>query len=55
MEMNQRIRDKKRMVGCLNSIWWDQYIANKTKKRLQRCLVQSVMVYGSELWEENKS
>jgi hypothetical protein len=54
MEINQRIRDTKRMVGCLNSIWWDQYIASKTKKRLGRCLVESVMMYGSQLWEENK-
>jgi hypothetical protein len=29
MEMNQRIRDAKRMVGCLNSIWWDQYMDKK--------------------------
>jgi hypothetical protein len=43
----QRIRDAKRMVGCLNSfIWWDQYIANKTKKRPGRCFVESVMMYG---------
>jgi hypothetical protein len=55
MEINQRIRDGKQMVDCLNSIWWNQYIANKTKKRLRRCLVESVMVYGSELWVENKS
>jgi hypothetical protein len=55
MEMNQRIRDAKQMVGCLNSIWWDQYIANKTKKGLGRCLVESVMMYVSELWVENKS
>jgi hypothetical protein len=27
----------------------------KTKKRLGRCLMGSVMVYGSELWVENKS
>jgi hypothetical protein len=50
-----RIRDGKRMVGCLTSIWWDQYSANKTKKRFGRCLVESVMMYGSELWVENKS
>jgi hypothetical protein len=55
MEINQRISDVKRMVGCLNSIWWHQYIAKKkTKKRLGRCSVESVMLYGSELWEENK-
>jgi hypothetical protein len=29
MEINQRIRDAKQMVGCLNSIWWDQYITKK--------------------------
>jgi hypothetical protein len=34
---------------------WDQYITNKTKKRLGRCLEESVMMYGSELWVANKS
>jgi hypothetical protein len=29
-------------------------IANKTKKRLGRCLVESVMTHGSKIWEENK-
>jgi hypothetical protein len=29
MEINQRIRDAKQKVGCLNSIWWDQYIAKR--------------------------
>jgi hypothetical protein len=29
MEINQIIRGGKRMVGCLNSIWWDQYITKK--------------------------
>jgi hypothetical protein len=43
------------MVGCLNSSWWNEYIANKTKKRLGRYLVESIMMYGSELWVENKS
>jgi hypothetical protein len=60
MEINQRIRDAKRMVGGLNCIWWDQYIAppppkKKTKKRLGRCLMESVMMYGSELGVGNKS
>jgi hypothetical protein len=54
MEINQRIRDGKRMVGCLMSTWLDQYIANKTKETLGRCLVERVMMYGSELWVENK-
>jgi hypothetical protein len=43
------------MVGCLNSIWWDQYIVKKTKKGLERWLVESVMVYSSELWVDNRS
>jgi hypothetical protein len=54
MEINQRIRDGKLMVSCLNSIWWDQYIAKETKERLGRCLVESVVTYGSELWVKNK-
>jgi hypothetical protein len=55
MEINQRIRDAKRIVGGVNSIRWDQYIAIKSKKSLGRCLVEIVMVCRSELWVENKS
>jgi hypothetical protein len=32
-----------------------EYIVKKTKKSLGRCLVEGVMMYGSELWVENKS
>jgi hypothetical protein len=39
MEINRRIGDGKRMVGCLNSIWWDEHVTNTTKERLGRCLV----------------
>jgi hypothetical protein len=55
MEINQRIRDGKRMVGCLNFIRCSQYIASKTMKMLGRCLVESVMMCCSEFWVENKS
>jgi hypothetical protein len=39
MEINRRIGDGKIMVGCLNSIWWDEHVTNTTKERLGRCLV----------------
>jgi hypothetical protein len=42
MEINQRIRDAKRMVGCLNSIWWDQYIAPPPK------IEQAWKMFGGE-------
>jgi hypothetical protein len=34
--------------------WWYQHIAKKTKKMLGRCLMESVMMYGSEIWAGNK-
>jgi hypothetical protein len=43
------------MVGCLNSVWWDQLVTNKTEGGLGRCLVETVMMYGSEMGVENKS
>jgi hypothetical protein len=35
------------MVDCLTSTWWDQHIANRIETRLVRCLVDSVLMYGS--------
>jgi Reverse transcriptase (RNA-dependent DNA polymerase) len=49
-EILTRVQNGKRVVGCLNSVWWDRHISRKTKKRLGRTLVESVMCYGAELW-----
>jgi hypothetical protein len=43
------------MVGCLNSTWWDEHIANKRETRLGRGLVESVMMYGSNTGVGNGS
>ncbi|XP_030758447.1 uncharacterized protein LOC115884099 [Sitophilus oryzae] len=49
-EIKLRIQAGKRVVGCLNSLWWDQHLSLRTKKRLRQILVESVVCYGCEVW-----
>ncbi|XP_030746440.1 uncharacterized protein LOC115875175 [Sitophilus oryzae] len=49
-EIKLRIQAGKRVVGCLNSLWWDQHLTLRTKKRLGQILVEYVVCYGCEVW-----
>ena len=42
--------NKKQIIGCLNSLWWDKNISLDTKKRLGKAIVASVAYYGCEVW-----
>lgn len=56
-EIRQRIQNARRVVGALNSIWWDKHINIKNKKHIGQTMVESVLCYGSEIWalrEEDK-
>lgn len=52
-EIKSRIEQSKRIIGCLNSVWWDKHIHIKTKKHIGKALVESVLCYGSEIWTIN--
>ena len=41
---------RKQIIGCLNSLWWDKNISLDTKKRLGKAVVESVACYGCEVW-----
>lgn len=52
-----RIQQARKVVGALNSIWWDKDINKTNKKRIGRTMVDSVLTYGCEVWtmkEEDK-
>lgn len=49
-EIRQRIYQSRKIIGCLNSLWWDRNISQKNKKRVGRVMVESVLTYGSEVW-----
>lgn len=49
-EVRNKVEQGKKVVGCLNSIWWDKHIRKEVKKRIGRTMVESVMTYGAEVW-----
>lgn len=52
-EVKHRITESRKIIGCLNSLWWDKNISRKNKKRIVKTLVESVLCYGSEIWVMN--
>lgn len=49
-EIRSRMEKSRKVLGCLNSIWWDKNISKSTKVRIGKTLVESVLTYGSEVW-----
>jgi hypothetical protein len=52
-EIKHRLQEAKKIIGCLNSLWWDRNIFKKTKKRIGQVMVESTLCYGSEIWTIN--
>lgn len=56
-EVKQRIQNARKVIGALNSIWWEKGITKKNKRRIGQVMVETVLCYGSEVWtlrEEEK-
>lgn len=49
-EINQRVQKARKVLGALNSVWWDKSITKKNKKRIGQVMVETVLCYGSEIW-----
>lgn len=47
-EIQRRVEQSRKVVGCLNSVWWDKNISRTTKLRIGKTFVESVLMYGSE-------
>ncbi|KAJ4435246.1 hypothetical protein ANN_23824 [Periplaneta americana] len=52
-EIKNRIEQSKKIVTCLDSIWWDKHLWKDTNKYIGKMLVESVLNYGSEIWVTN--
>lgn len=39
-EIGHRLKQGTRIIGSLNSIWWDMYVSEKTKMHIARVLVK---------------
>jgi hypothetical protein len=53
-EIRNGIDQSKKIISCLNSIWWDPHIRNDTKKYISKIPVESVLCYGCETWIINE-
>ena len=51
VEVEERIQKGRKVTRAFNSVWWDRGVSKKTKKRIYKSMVQSVVVYGSEVWD----
>lgn len=45
-----RIQEARKVIGALNSVWWDKNINRTNKKRIGRTMVDTVLTYGCEVW-----
>lgn len=50
-EVKERIKQGRKVIGALNGILWDANISKKNKKQIYSAMVQSVALYGSEIWQ----
>ena len=39
---------------CIRDSLWDKQITAKTKTKIFKTIVRSIMIYGSEVWTTNK-
>lgn len=49
-EIKKRITQAKRMIGCLNGVFWSTEIKKKLKINIYETLVKSSLLYGAESW-----
>ncbi|KAJ9582946.1 hypothetical protein L9F63_022707 [Diploptera punctata] len=52
--IKRRIELSSKIISSLNSTWWDKHFWKDTKKYIGKTLVESVTMYGSEVWTINK-
>lgn len=54
-EILERIIKGKRVIGCLNSLLWSTNISIERKHLLYNAIFKSVVLYGCETWQINKT
>ncbi|XP_030757625.1 uncharacterized protein LOC115883405 [Sitophilus oryzae] len=54
-EMQERVNKGRTVARTLTSLPWNKQIKRSTKKRIYSSIVQSVTLYGSEIWDVTKA
>ena len=49
-EINKRITQARRTIGCLNGIFWSEEIGKHRKFNIYDSLIKSSLLYGAETW-----
>lgn len=50
-ECETRIIKGRKILGALNPVIWDPNISRKTKFRIYKSMIESVALYGAEIWQ----
>ena len=50
MEIGNRILDKRKIIGILNSILWSRNIISKIKRTIFNTAIESVLLHRAETW-----
>ena len=53
-EIDNKIIQRRKSIGKLNSMLWNYKNTMKTKQMIFSTIVESINTYGSETWEVNK-
>lgn len=54
-EILERIVKGKKVIGCLNSLLWSTNISKERKHLLYNTIFKSILLYGCETWQINKT
>ena len=49
-EIQERVNKGRIVIRTLNSLLWERSITRNTKKHIYNSMVQSVILYGAEVW-----
>jgi hypothetical protein len=50
-DISNKIAQGKKAIQLLNSILWSKKVQKKTKKMLYSTVIESIGLYGAEIWE----
>ena len=54
LDITNKINQGRRVIGQLNSVLWSKEISKKNKTTIYKTIVESIVTYGSEVWEVSK-
>ena len=50
-QIKHRINQTRKVINALNCIWWHKDITKNTKLYIYQTIIQSILMYGAEVWQ----